>query len=359
MKIVDVNPYFYPWLGGIEHRMHRLSKELVKRGHDVTILTGQLPDTELREEAPEGYHIVRVPSKYINVYNPPYMSSKGVLEALNELDADIVNYNYRWAPSYNSDMRKYKGKKIYTCHNTWGEGIGWQRIPSSVNDYMFKRTMKTFDHIIVVSEYLRDDLIRRGTKPEMISVVHPCMESYPDLSECSEGDFILSLGRLVGVKGLCYLVDAMKDVDCKLVICGRGPEEKRLKDQIARNGLQDKIEMKGWVTEEEKELLQRTCKFTVMPSLHDSCPIAAVEMMAYGHPVVCTDADGLPYTVRDGGVYVKTRDPKGLADAMNDLLKDDAKRSGISVKARAVAESYDVKKVTDDLMAVFEKTVNS
>ena len=95
MKIVDVNPYFYPFFGGIEHRMHLIAKELVSRGHEVIIVTGQLPGTEADETVEDGYRIVRLPSKYIKIYNPPYITSKGLLAKLNEIDADIVNFNYR------------------------------------------------------------------------------------------------------------------------------------------------------------------------------------------------------------------------------------------------------------------------
>ena len=137
MRIVDVNPYFYPFFGGIEHRMHLIAKELVSRGHEVIIVTGQLPGTEIDEIVEDGYRIVRLPSRYIKIYNPPYITSKGLLEKLNEIDADIVNFNYRWAPSYTKDMRKYAGKKVFTYHNMWGEGIGIQHTMSEINDNMF------------------------------------------------------------------------------------------------------------------------------------------------------------------------------------------------------------------------------
>ncbi len=357
MKIVDVNPFFYPYKGGIEHRMHKLAKELASRGHDVTILTGQLPDTELEEESPDGYHIKRLPSKLYNVYNPPYISSKGVLEALNELDADIVNCNYRWAPSYNKAMRAYKGKKIYTCHNTWGEGCGWQKIPSSMNDRLFVRTLKTYDHVIIVTEFHRKSIVEHGIPDDKISVVNVCMDRYPDIENCPEGDFILSLGRLVKVKGLEYLIEAMKDVDCKLVMCGTGPEEENLKNLIRKNNLEDRIEMKGYVSEEEKFRLQSTCLFNVMPSIHDSCPTVAIEAMTYGRPIIHSDADGLPYTVQSGGIEVKCRDSAGLAKAMNQLLDDTELRRFLAVKAREVSETYNVHKVTDDLLSVFNKVL--
>ena len=201
MRFVDVNPFFYPYKGGIERRMHDTARLLAGRGHEVTILTSRLPDTEEEERTEWGYRIVRLPSRFINVYNPPYVSSKNVLETLDSMDADVVNYNYRWAPSYNKDLKKYDGRKVFTYHNMWGEGIGMQARISEINDNSFRSTLDSFDHIVCVSDYVRDDLIRRGVPPERTSTVPTCMDM-PPLRNLPEEDYILSLGRLVATKGL-------------------------------------------------------------------------------------------------------------------------------------------------------------
>ena len=65
MKVVDVNPFFYPYMGGIEHRMHLIAKEMVSRGHDVTIVTGRLEGTSEEEITSDGYRVIRLPSKFI------------------------------------------------------------------------------------------------------------------------------------------------------------------------------------------------------------------------------------------------------------------------------------------------------
>ena len=357
MKIVDVNPYFYPFFGGIEHRMHLIARELVARGHDVTIVTGQLPGTDIEETSEDGYRIVRLPSKFIKIYNPPYITSKGLLDKLNEIDADIVNFNYRWAPSYTKDMRRYSGKKVFTYHNMWGEGIGIQHTMSEINDNGFRKTLNTFDHIIAVSDYVRNDLIRRGIDSETITTACPCLEKYPNLSD-KEGDYILSLGRLVRTKGLDYLIEAMQYIDSKLIVCGKGPDSKRLMKKIVKFGVSDKVEMKGWVTEEEKNSLMSECKMFVMPSLYESYGLAALEIMSYGRPVVCTDVNGLPDTVRDGGIYVKPKDARALADAVNSLLSDRDKRKELGNNARKVAENQNVKNTVDTIEEVYRKVLS-
>ena len=338
MRIVDVNPFFYPYRGGIEHRMHDTCKLLAERGHDVTILTGRLPDTEETEEK-DGYRIIRLRSRLINIYNPPFISSKNVLETLSSFDADIVNYNYRWAGSYNKDLMRYDGKKVFTYHNMWGEGTGIVRRFSEFNDNRFRKCLDTFDHVICVSDYVRNDLIRRGIPAEKTTTVPSCLNSFPEIGS-EEGDFILSLGRLVKTKGLGYLIESMKDVDSKLILCGKGPEKKRLERLIKRYGLGDRIETRGYVSEEEKERLMSTCKFFVMPSLFESFGLAAVEVMSFGRPIICTDVNGLPDTVQEGGILIPPKDPVRLAEAMNRLLDDKEERERLAKAARAQAEKY-------------------
>ncbi len=337
-SIVEANPYFLPHLGGIENRMHVTSKHLAKRGHDVTVLTAQLPGTPAEEETEYGYRIVRVPSKFYNIYNPPYVTSRGVLDALGSISPDIVNYNYRWAFSFDGEVSRYPGKKVFTYHNMWGEGVGYQRYISEANDALYRKKLDRYDHIVAVTDYVRNDLIRRGIDPAKVTSVDNCLDTVPNISR-TEGDFILSLGRLVATKGLDYLIEAMRDVDYRLVICGTGPEEKKIRRLISKFGLEGRVEVKGWVSEEEKNRLMDTCRFFVMPSIYESYGLAALEVMSYGKPIVCTDVDGLPGNVKDAGLYVKPKDPKSLSEGINRLLSDEKYRRELSDNALRVSRS--------------------
>jgi len=357
MKIVDVNPFFYPFKGGIERRMHDTSRLLASKGHEVTVLTGRLPDTVEEEVTDDGYRIIRLKSTIINVYNPPFISSKDVLETLKSLDADIVNYNYRWAPSYNKDLKKYDGKKVFTYHNMWGEGIGMQAKMSEFNDSRFVSCLDTFDHIIAVSDYVRNDLIERGYSPAYVTPIPTGLSEYPELGK-GDGNFILSLGRLVKTKGLEYLVEAMKNVDYKLIICGKGPEQEHLAKQIKTLGLENRIEMKGWVEDDEKARLMGACRFFVMPSLFESLGLAAIELMAYGRPIVHTDVNGLPDTIKSGGIFVPPKDPAALSGAMNTLLDDPVFTEELGKNAIMQADRYRWDGLIPKIEAVYKKVLS-
>jgi glycosyltransferase involved in cell wall biosynthesis len=203
---------------------------------------------------------------------------------------------------------------------------------------------------VAITDCVRDDLVRRGIDPSKITVIDNCLETFPELSD-EEGEFILNLGRMVKTKGLDYLIEAMRQVDYKLVMCGKGPESKKIEKLVRKYGLQDRVDMRGWVSEEEKLRLMSTCKFFVMPSIYEAYGLAALEALSYGKPIVCTDVDGLPGNVKDAGYYVKPKDPEGLAKGINEMLTDDSLRKQLSENAIKVSRAF----TWDDQIAKTEK----
>jgi glycosyltransferase involved in cell wall biosynthesis len=337
MRIVEVNPFHYPFLGGIEHRVHHISKRLAKR-HEMIVLTSQLEGTS-NEEVIDGYRVVRLPSRYIDVYNPPYVSTKGLMEALKGLDPDLVDFHYRWAPDYNKLAREWPGKKVFTFHNTFGEGVGVTRLPSLINDQMLKRHLKKFPRVICVSEYVKKDLDRRGFNPNR-TVAIPNGIEIPCAAPQAEEDFILFMGRLVNTKGLEYLVKAMRSVDSKLIICGGGPLQDKLKRHIEKNNLSGKVELTGRVCEEKKCELLSSCKLFVMPSIFESYGIAVAEAMSYGKAIIATNVGGLPEVVKNAGLLCEPKNVESLAQAINRLLHEDELRSKMALISRTLATSY-------------------
>jgi glycosyltransferase involved in cell wall biosynthesis len=348
VRILQLSPYHYPFLGGIEHRIHHLSKRLA-RSNEVIVVTSRLDGTE-REEEMDGYRVVRLDSRFIDIYNPPFVSSKGVLAALERLEPDIVDFHYRWAPSYTRQALKHEGKMVFTYHNTFGEGEGALRALSYLNDWAFMRRMHRFDKVICISEFVRKDNAKHGLPMEKMVVVPNGVElpSRPSREE----DFILSLGRMVHTKGLEYLVRAMHQVDMKLVMAGVGPEKERMVTLAKSQGIEDRVEILGRVSEDLKDELFATCKLFVMPSLFESYGIAAAEAMSYGKAVVATDVGGLPEVIGDCGALVPPKDSQALADEINLLLDNDELRRELGARAldRARSFSWDrVAKMQEDV----------
>ncbi|HEY3420325.1 MAG TPA: glycosyltransferase family 4 protein [Methanomassiliicoccales archaeon] len=337
MKVVEVNAFHYPYMGGIEHRIHHQSQRLGKK-HKVTVLTSRLPDTPERERM-DNYDVVRLDSRFVNFYNPPHVITPGILEAIEELDPDIVDFHYRWSGTYNKAARSYRGAKTFTFHNTFGEGVGLLRPFSLLNDALWKPHLLKFEKIICVSEFVRKDLISRGFGPDQLEVVSSCIEM-PLPREQREEDYILFVGRLVATKGIPYILHAMREVDTRLVICGDGPSRHSLERMAAKLGVEKKVRFEGRVSEERKADLFAGCKMLVMPSLFESLGLAAAEAMSYGKPVIASTSGGLPEVVGKGGLVVPPRDSKKLAEAIRSLLEDEELRHSLGAKAKEIAAQY-------------------
>ena len=340
-------------MGGIEHRNHEVCRGLSKK-HELIMLTSRLPGTE-EEEWLDGYRIIRLPSRYFFDYNPPYVSTPGVLEALEALDADLVDFHYRWAPSYTRAIKRYRGRWMFTFHNTYGEGNGPTRALSVLNDAVFCRLIRD-RRVVCVTEFVKRDLVSRGFREDLLDVVPTGVSMYD--GPVTEEDFALFAGRLVKTKGIRYLIEAMTHVDGRLIIMGKGPEMENLKALAKRLDLNDKITFTGHVSEAEKERLISSCKVFVMPSLYESLGLAVAEAMSHGKPVIASAVGGLPEVVGKGGILVPPRSPDALARALNELLHDDALRHEKAALARShIREQYGWDRIIPELEKVYLREI--
>lgn len=339
MRIVEVNAFHYPFIGGIENRLHHICRRL-GREHEVFVLTSRLPGTAEREEM-DGYTVIRLPSRYLNIYNPPYVRISKVREALDELKPDIVDLHYRWAGSLIKGVLGYQGPKVYTCHNTLGEGVGLTHYASELNDRMFLRHLDKFDRVVCVSDYMKKDVAARGFSEDRLQTIYNGVE-IPE-APCRDGDYLLSLGRLVRLKGLDALIRAMQNTKCQLRICGEGPERRDLERLSQRLGLTDRIDFMGWISEEEKHRMLCECRMFVIPSVHEAYGMVAAEAMSYGKPVIASNTGGLPEVVGDAGMLIPPQDEKALAEAISSLDGDAEKRlaMGRAARERMKAFSWD------------------
>lgn len=354
MRIVQLNPYYYPYMGGIERRLHEVCRRLSKK-HEMIVLTSQLKDTELEEEM-DGYTVKRLPSKFYTNYNPPHVSTPGVLQALNELEPDLVDFHYRWSPSYTKAMKAYEGKWVFTFHNTYGEGQGPMRYLSTMNDFFFCQMIRD-KHVICVSDFVKNDLISRDFKEENLEVVPTGVDFVTDSGK--DENFILFVGRLVKTKGLSTLIEAMRTVDYKLVIAGTGPEEETLRLMVNKYDLGDRVKITGYVDEETKTRLMTTCSTFVMPSVFESLGLAAEEALANCKPVIASRVGGLPEVVGNAGILVPPKDSQALSDALNAVMVDEELRHNLINNTKTQIQKYNWDNIVNDLEKIYLRNIEA
>jgi glycosyltransferase involved in cell wall biosynthesis len=162
---------------------------------------------------------------------------------------------------------------------------------------------------------------------------------------------ILSVGRLVYQKGHEYLVQALYRLlpdfpRARAVICGEGPLRRQLESQIERLGLARSVQLAGNRLDIDRFL--RAADIFVLPSRWEGLPVALLEAMDAGLPVVATGVEGVEEVVQEQsqGLLVPPEDARGLVDALRAVLANPDLRKKVGAAGRdRVREGY-----TTDIM---------
>ncbi len=155
---------------------------------------------------------------------------------------------------------------------------------------------------------------------------------------------LLSVGMLVRHKGVHHTLDALsrldRETDWTLVVCGEGPELKRLEEDAERLGLGSRIRFIGYVDRDRIPDYFAAADIHVHSALFEAAGNVLLEAMASGRPVVCSDAGGPPDYVVDGetGWIVPPADPGAMALAIQRLLDSPELADRMGMRGRARAE---------------------
>ncbi len=207
-----------------------------------------------------------------------------------------------------------------------------------VNAKIEKRSLGNCNHVITVSNSLRDDIIQGGISPSKVTVVHNGVPGIrPDRTEFpvpmnSVGTTAWVIGMIALMrprKGLEIVLDALKilrDTDHPVKLRVIGPFETedyraQIDLQIEALGMGDHIEWLGFTDNVPEELARLDAM--VLPSLYgEGLPMVVLEAMAAAVPVIATRVEGTPEAVTDGveGLLAAPRDATSLADKISDLV---------------------------------------
>lgn len=226
--------------------------------------------------------------------------------------------------------------------------------------------------LVASSARTRDNAVEAGVKPERITTIYNAITPFnvdhidrdsvrQKLNLNRDEVFLVAVGRLVFEKGHVFLVEAMSMVakeNPRAVagICGAGPLHDELQAQIERLNLQHKVRLLGqW--DEIPELLAASDVF-VLPSRWEGLPMALLEGMMAGLPVIATRVEGVDEVVQPGehGLLVPLESPTELAQAILQLLRspEDLQRMGRAARER-VLSTYTTDRMCEAYLQVIEQ----
>jgi colanic acid/amylovoran biosynthesis glycosyltransferase len=142
---------------------------------------------------------------------------------------------------------------------------------------------------------------------------------------------LLCVGRLCEQKGQLLLLESMyalkqEGSECRLVLAGDGPMRPEVELRIAEYGLNDRVEITGWISSEQVKQLLIESRGLVLPSFAEGLPVVIMEAMALYRPVISTYVAGIPELVGhdQNGWLVPPGDSEALTNAMREMLNADS-----------------------------------
>lgn len=237
--------------------------------------------------------------------------------------------------------------------------------------WMERYVMDNVDAAYPCSQGVQDVLIAKGfAKPAPVIPLGVQTDLFLPKSHPISKSFTVGFaGRLEDSKGIDILIEAMalsqsNTNTFRLMICGSGSTESRLKSMAQVHGLNN-VTWCGELTQAAMPAFYQGCDAFVVPSLttktwKEQFGRTAAEAMSCGIPVVVSDSGSLPEVVGDCGLVVPEGDAKALAKALQTISRDSSVRTNLSMQGRQRAvERYSWTAVAEQMFDLYQSALGA
>lgn len=344
MRIIHVNKFLHR-KGGAEVYFQELAAASETLGHNVAVFGGGIYDGPmLRTEpvsidSPDYHSAARPDQKFKHARNVLWnaQAARRLGELIADFGADLVhfhNYSHQLSNSVLAEAKARSVKTVYTAHDyklicpaytadrrgsdcfDCARGISrrlvtdrclhgsvaWSSL-AAVEGQLTRRGSHQPDVIIAPSRFMYERLRDSWLTAPIELVPNPIVPA-DGPSWAPGGDYLLYVGRVSREKGVDKLVEACLRLDAKLVIAGDGPDVDRIRALAdSKAGI---VTFVGHVDAGRLAQLRARSRAQVVPSTWpENAPLAALEAMGQGVPLIVSDRGGLPeLTERASNVVV-------------------------------------------------------
>lgn len=303
MRVLFVTPRFAPFVGGVEQHVAEVSRRLVARGCTVCVLTTDPSGKLAALETVDGVTIRRVRAW---PRNRDYYFAPGVLRAIvgARTDWDIVHiqsYHTLVAPLAMLAARRAHVPYVLTFHGG-GHSSRARQLMRRTQWMLLAPLIRGAARLVAVARFeigVYGAVFR--VPPERFEVISngidlPLLDSLPTPSSA----LIASIGRLEQYKGHQRILAALPAIlaarpDARLWIAGNGPYKQRLLEQAARLGVADRVEIRAIPADQRLRMAEEIGRvaLVVLLSEYETQPLAILEAVALGRPVLVANTSGL------------------------------------------------------------------
>lgn len=354
----------HPQAGGAEVHLQRIFSRIASWGHRVLLVTTQFPGATERDSI-EGIEVLRMGGDHLFQFHvlAKYRS------ICKEFNPDVVVEDLNKLPFYTPLLDKRP--KFIQIHHLWRYSIFQEAsFPVAFLVWFQENLIPWFykkEQFAAVSPSTVSELEEMGIPSRNIHLIYNGSENdWGQIEHAHQkGRYFLWLGRLRRYKGVWVALEAFKKFsakvpDVKLVIAGGGPEEQPMRRAIAEWGLQERVEILGFIPMEEKRNLLRGALCLIQSSFKEGWGLTIIEAGICGTMSIASRVPGLKDSVIEGhtGLLVEAGNPGALANSMIQVIQDPDGRQNMERAARVHAQSFSWEKAAKQTFEVLLQCVS-
>jgi len=364
---------------------------------EITVLSPRAPGSKKREDM-AGLRVVRFPY-FFNQWEKLAMHGGGILNQLKTNPAYYLIVPFFLLGQLRAVTRLLRNERFDLIHAHWLVSQGFiaalsllitrQKIPLLCTSHggdlfalkgkglqRLKRwVMDKSAALTVVSKAMKKTVVDMGIVSDKVEVIPMGVDLKglftPDPRVQRKTDELLFVGRLVEVKGLQVLLEAMPKVLAKhpvirLVVAGAGPLESALRAAAAKLNMTDRVDFLGMVPQSKLPSLYQQATLAVFPfivtksGIQEGFGLVVVEAMGCCCPVIAGDLPAIHDTVvhEENGLIFPSGSSQALADSILKLLDDSGLRARLAGEGRKrVVRNFDWEIIAGKYSQIYQEHI--
>lgn len=377
MRIAVFTNCYLPLVNGVVGAVNLLRKGFLEQGHEVSIFAPKFDDYQDEEGGIYRYPAVDLTQKVKYPIAVPF--SPRMTKILKELDFDIIHSHHPFVlgPLALKLARKRKIPIVYTFHTQYDQYSHYVPLPSKLVGWFSKNQVRRFaqavDQISTPAESARKVLLGYGVTNDIKVIPNPTDltrfkrangEWVRQKYHLTEEKLLINIGRVAPEKNLRLLLQSFKLIQTKaseqikLMIVGDGPALKELKQFAFELGMADAVIFTGMVNPSSVPDYLAAADLFVMTSKSEVKPLAQLEALAAGAPIVAVAAVGANDTITNGenGLLVAD-DAEAIASGVLNLVFDPERLARFKKGALVTAENYSYQRIAGEYLDLFNRVI--
>ncbi|NOT79907.1 MAG: glycosyltransferase [Bacteriovoracaceae bacterium] len=376
MKILFVSDDFLPAVTGVGIHTQQLAKELVRQGHQVTVLTSAGLNFTMTSKTEYWFQvkIFRTRTIVVAAFPQALPLPFEISLFLKKEKPDLIHYHYLsiLAAMTSRIAKKEKIPELMTYHFS----------PDVLTEPWFMRPFRNFvrylalnfsnkmSTIISPSIGIKKYLEKNGHTSPVLHITNPIpfdLSHVDSSAKIKSPNFtVLYAGRLAIEKNVTFLLMGFKELlnsspDAILWLAGAGPLEHQLKILCEELGIKNNVKFLGHLNHQELIHYYQNCDVFVLPSLLETLSLVAIEAMSLAKPLIVTDKiiSAMELVEHEvNGYIVNSESTSELASRLSELATNPQLLKKMSEASLNHSKNFDLKIVMKKMLDTYQQVIN-